>query len=134
MPSEQISRTAEIMANRLLVKCSEKNKDYSFIDPITILMMISIMIGVIRIIQECRKNKLRKLSTNEEKLAFYKEDIKRNCRNPGLLVKRRIHKLIARNMSKQQYKVFGDSLYEVLQEVGENVTDELLSALLEYKA
>jgi len=132
MSSVVIEQTASRLEPRILHKAAEKHPNYGFIDPITILMIISIMVGVIRIIQECQKNKLKKLS-DEEKINFYLNEIKSKAKNPGLLAKWRIQKVIKRAMSKEQYKYFGDSVYETLQELGERIKEEQVSSLLEYK-
>lgn len=129
MPNTIVENMASDVLDRIIVK-TDKEK-YSFIDPITILMLISITIGIIRIIQECRKDKLNKLST-EDKTKFLLEDIKKTAKNPGFLNKWKVKRIIKNKLSREQYKVCGESVYKSLLELGEKITEEQVSSLLEY--
>lgn len=130
MSSQIIVNTAEIVRDRTMGRVKEEER--FGIDPITILMLISIMIGVIRIIQECRKNKLSSLS-NEEKVRFIHNEIKINSNNLKLIQKHRVKRLIRQNLTRDQNKIYGEPLFKTLMELGQNIKEEQVSALLEYK-
>lgn len=129
MPDTVVNNLASDILDRTIVK-TDKEK-YSFIDPITILMLISITIGIIRVIQECRKDKLKKLSS-EDKTNLVLEEIRKTAKNPGFLNKWKIKRVIKNKLTKEQYRVCGDSIYDSLVELGEKITEEQVSSLLEY--
>jgi len=129
MPNTVVNNLASDILDRTIVK-TDKEK-YSFIDPITILMLISITIGIIRVIQECRKDKLKKLSS-EDKTNLVLEEIRKTAKNPGFLNKWKIKRVIKNKLTKEQYRVCGDSIYDSLVELGEKITEEQVSSLLEY--
>jgi len=130
MSSQIIVNTAEIVRDRTMGRIKEEER--FGIDPITILMLISIMIGVIRIIQECRKNKLSSLS-HEEKVRFIHNEIKTNSNNLKLIQKHRVKRLIRQNLTRDQNKIYGEPLFKTLTELGQNIKEEQVLALLEYK-
>jgi len=130
MPSVTISNMATDVLESTVVK-TDKDK-YSFIDPITILMIISITVGIIRIIQECRKDKLKNLS-KEGKRDFILQEIRRSSVDPGFITKWRVQRVMKRTLTKEQYKVCSESMFEAFRELGERITEEQVSSLLEYK-
>jgi hypothetical protein len=130
MSSVTINNMAMDVLDSTVVK-TDKEK-YSFIDPITILMIISITVGIIRIIQECRKDKLKKLS-KEDKADLILHEIRIAAANPGFITKWRVQRIMKRTLSKEQYKVCKDSMFEAFRELGERITEEQVSSLLEYK-
>ena len=130
MPSVTINNMAMDVLDSTVVK-TDKDK-YSFIDPITILMIISITVGIIRIIQECRKDKLKNLS-KEGKRDFILSEIRRSSLNPGFITKWRVQRVMKRTLTKEQYKVCSESMFEAFRELGERITEEQVSSLLEYK-
>ena len=130
MPSVTISNMATDVLESTVVK-TDKDK-YSFIDPITILMIISITVGIIRIIQECRKDKLKNFS-KEGKRDFILQEIRRSSVDPGFITKWRVQRVMKRTLTKEQYKVCSESMFEAFRELGERITEEQVSSLLEYK-
>lgn len=130
MSSMTVNNMAMDVLDSTMVK-TDKDK-YSFIDPITILMIISITIGIIRVIQECRKDKLNKLS-KEGKRDFIRDEIRRSSIDPGFITKWRVQRVMKRNLTKEQYRVCSESMFEAFRELGESITDEQVSSLLEYK-
>jgi len=130
MSSITINNMASDVLDSTVVK-TDKDK-YSFIDPITILMIISITVGIIRIIQECRKDKLKGLS-KEGKRDFILQEIRRSSVDPGFITKWRVQRVMKRTLTKDQYKVCSESMFEAFRELGERITEEQVSSLLEYK-
>lgn len=124
------------LANKVLEltksKLSKEDQDKYGFDPITILMMISIILTLIRVIQECRKDK-SKLMTQSEKTEYLCTEIKSLSFNNTFLNRVRMRSAIKKHLSKAQYKKYGEPLLQALLETGKTVTDEQVSALLEYK-
>lgn len=132
-----IEKKAEQIKNEIVRKANAANRNvasrYGFVDPITVLMLISIMIGLIRVVQECRKDKLSRTNNRKEQAGIIKDEILSLGPKPGLFQKRKIKKILVANMSKEQYKLYGSHTYDELVNVGSTVTDEQVLALLEYK-
>lgn len=124
----------EQLAAQVAHKAAAKVKptDRYGIDPITIIICISIIVNIIRVIQECNKNKTAKMLSSE-KTVFLTEELRLRSTNMSFLNKWRIKNILKRQLNKDQYRVYGDALYESLLESGTKVTEEQVSSLLEYK-
>lgn len=124
--------------NKNLENIGQKVLDKTTIDPnekfgsvIAILMVISIILTVIRVIQECNKNKLSSFSSTEDKYSLYEEQIKEYSIRKTLFTKMRIKKIIRKSMSKEQYNKYGLELLNSILYTGEKVTDEEIITLVE---
>lgn len=106
-------------------------EDEEFGSIIAILMIISIVLTVIRVIQECNKNKLSTSCTLEDKKNLYGEQIKYYSINRSWLTKLRVKKIIRRKMSKDQYKKYGSVLLDSILNTGENLKDDEVITLVE---
>ena len=113
-------------------KLTKEDQDNFGFDPITILMMISIILTLVRVIQECRKDK-SKLMKQSEKTEYLCTEIKSLSFNNTLFNRLRIRSVIKKHLNKSQNKRYGESLLQALLEAGKTITDEQVSALLEYK-
>lgn len=121
----------KIIALKILEKSSlPKNDKYSF-DPLTILMIISIILTCIRILQECNKNKLAKDCTAQEKYSLYGEQIKEYSLRRGWFTKMRIKKILRREMKPDDYNKYSLSIVNSLLDNGEALTDDEIQALLD---
>lgn len=109
----------------------KKFEQYS-IDPLTIILMISILLTLIRIIQECRK-KRTKLFNTSEKNAYYHSEINSLCFNNTFFTRMKINSAIKEHLNKQQYQEYGKSLSQAIIKIGCKVSQEQTTALLEYK-
>jgi hypothetical protein len=96
-----------------------------------ILMMISIILTVIRVLQECNKNKASKLSTTQEKYSLYGDDIRNFSKQRGWFTKMRIKKIIRRELSKEDYNTYSIPLLGALLNIGETITDDEVITLVE---
>jgi len=131
MPSSEI---VEILAQEIHDKTSSKVKetDRYGIDPLTIIILIGIAVNVIRVIQECNKNKTKKLKFGE-KVDLLSTDIKFRSNNHSFFTRLKIRSIIKKHLNKSQYKVYKEPLLETLLEVGKKVKEEQVSALLEHE-
>ncbi len=106
-------------------------EDEKFGSVIAILMVISIILTLIRILQECNKNKLSENCTAQDKYSLYGEEIKNYSIRKGWFTKLRIKKVLRNNMSKEQYAKYSMRLMSALLDNGENLKDDEIMALVE---
>lgn len=98
---------------------------------IAILMIISIILTVIRVLQECNKNKLSGEYSAQDKYNLYGQEIKEYSMRRGWFTKMRIKKILRRELSKEQYEKYSLALVNALLETGENLNNEEISCLVE---
>ena len=92
---------------------------------IMIIMMVAILVNVIRVIQECNKNK------TEKSVDFYKTTIRNLSERKGWFTKMRLKKILRQQLSKEDYRLYGNSLVTAILNKGERITDEEVLTLLE---
>lgn len=102
------------------------------IDPLTIIIIIGILVNVVRVIQECRKEETSKLSLGDT-AQLLTTDIRLKCNKLGFFQKRRLKNIIKQYLTQKEYNKYGDALFNALLVVGKKSKDEQVSALLEYK-
>lgn len=107
-----------------------KNNAYTF-DPFTILMIISVILTLVRILQECNKNKLSNSCSLADKCSLYGEEIKQYSSRKGWFTKMRIKKLLRREMKKEDYDKYSLSIVNSVLNTGEVLTDEEIQTLVE---
>ena len=98
---------------------------------LAILMVISIILTLIRVLQECNKNKLSTGCTAQDKYSLYGEEIKNYSIRKGWFTKLRIKKALRQNMSREQYAKYSVRLLSALLDNGENLKDDEIIALVE---
>lgn len=101
------------------------------IDPLTIILIIGIIVNVIRVIQECKKDKVSKMM-QEEAASYILTEVRYKAANCGWLTKRRVRSIIKEKLTKEQYAKYGEPLLKALITVGVKATDEQVSSLMEY--
>ncbi len=125
----QIDPKLSIIGNRVLAAANIPN-DKKFGEIIAILMIISIILTLIRVIQECNKIKVDKF-LGIEKCKFYGQEIQTYSRRKSLFTKRRIKKILRQQMNGDDYYKYSLLLTEALLVVGENITDDDVLILME---
>lgn len=125
----QIDPKLSIIGNRVLAAANIPN-DKKFGEIIAILMIISIILTLIRVIQECNKIKADKF-LGIEKCKFYGQEIQTYSRRKSLFTKRRIKKILRQQMNGDDYYKYSLLLTEALLVVGENITDDDVLILME---
>jgi len=108
----------------------EENPNYGFIDPITIILIISVILTLIRVIQECKKNR-RMMRDKTAQANLLQKDIQDLVLKDTWLNRLRLQRIIKQNISKEQYKAYGKDFQISLMEVGINLTEEESRTLLE---
>ena len=104
--------------------------DEKFGSVIAILMMISIILTVIRVLQECNKNKTKNMTT-ENKYAIYGANIREFSKKRGWFTRLRIKRILKRELSKDEYNTYSIKLTEALLDIGENLKDDEVVTLVE---
>ena len=102
------------------------------IDPLTIIIVIGIIVNIVRVIQECNKDKTSTLGSGEQ-IGLLSTNIRFRAFERGWLTKFRLNKIIKKHLNKSQYKVYQEPLLETLLEIGKTVKEEQVSALLEHE-
>lgn len=97
---------------------------------ILILMIVGIVLSLIRIIQECNKNKLRGLNRNKQAAAMQQE-VSNICIKRSLINTWRLNKIIKQKLSPEDYKLYGAELKRSIMETGPELTEEEIITLVE---
>jgi hypothetical protein len=94
-----------------------KDPNYG-VDPITIILVISVILTLIRVIQECRKNKVDK----KELTDIISKD--------NMWTRWRVQKVLRQHLSAAQYKEYGKVLKQSLKDAALTLTDDEVSQLM----
>jgi hypothetical protein len=106
-------------------------EEENFGSVIAILMIISIILTLVRVLQECNKSKLSTSSSKEDKYKLYSTELKHYSMRKGWFTKMRIKKILRQKMSKEQYNKYSIALLNALLTTGENLTDDETVTLVE---
>ena len=120
--------------NNIASKVLQKAKipeDQKFGSVIAILMIISIILTIIRVLQECNKNKLSENCSAEDKYSLYGTEIKEYSVRRGWFTKMRIKKILRKQLSKEDYAQYSFQLLNAILDCGTNVTDDEIVTLVE---
>lgn len=124
--NEDIKKIADDIRNKSSIPAEE-----NFGSVIAIIMIISVILTIIRVLQECNRNKLSNDISSTEKCKLYGDEIRNYSFRKGWFTKLRIKKIIRQNMSREQYQKYGASLMNAILEEGEQIKDEQIQTLLE---
>ena len=106
-------------------------EEENFGSVIAVLMIISIILTLVRVLQECNKSKLSTSSSKEDKYNLYGTELKHYSMRKGWFTKMRIKKILRQKMSKEQYNKYSIALLNALLTTGENLTDDEIVTLVE---
>ena len=126
-----VNNLATEILNKTTKDIDKKEDDYGFIDPITIIICISIIVNVIRVIQECKKKS--QLMKMREKKEYLTAEIKSLSFNDTFFTRLKARKVIKQKLTKDQYKKYGESMLAAIIETGKYIKDDQVEALLEYE-
>ena len=124
--NEKLKNIAEKV--RQIAKIPE---DENFGSVIAVLMIISIILTLVRVLQECNKNKLSQESTSQDKYNLYGAEMREYSMRRGWFTKMRIKKILRQKMNREQYNKYSLPLLEALLSTGENLTDDEVVTLVE---
>lgn len=123
--NEKLKEIAEKVLKRANI-----NEEEKFGSVIAILMMISIILTVIRVLQECNKTKTQNM-TASDKNAVYGESIRVFSKKRGWFTRMRIKRIIRKELTQTEFNKYGIKLTEALLDIGENLKDDEVSTLVE---
>lgn len=116
--------------SREILKKANIPEDQNFGSIIAILMMVSIILTLIRVMQECNKNKTNNMTCSEKGL-LYGQEIRSYSKKRGWFTRLRIKRIIRQNLPKEDYNKYGIKLTEALLDKGEILTDDEALTLVE---
>lgn len=117
------------IAQKVLVKANVP-QDEKFGSVIAVLMMISIILTVIRVLQECNKNKTKDM-TSQDKYAIYGAEIRTFSKKRGWFTRLRMKRIVKRELSPEDYNKYGIKIVEAMLDTGENLKDDEVITLME---
>lgn len=106
-------------------------EDQMFGSVIAVLMVISIILTLIRVIQECNNSKLSAASSQQDKYQLYGSEMRSYSYNRGWFTKMRIKKALRKNLSREEYKQYSGVLCNSILNTGEVLTDDEVITLVE---
>lgn len=120
----------EILAKKVLSKVNIDNATKEkFGSVVIILMVISIILTLVRAIQECRKNQLFALDNNSQ-CKLIREEIKNISIKKNLLNQFRLNRILKQQMPKEDYKQYGKQLKNAILEYGSTIDEEDSSTIV----
>jgi hypothetical protein len=126
MNSEELKRIAKKVLNKAGVPEQE-----NFGSIIAILMVISIILTLVRVLQECNKNKLTGDYTAQDKYDLYGAEMREYSFRRGWFTKMRIKKLLRRELPRDQYEKYSLKLVNAILDTGESLQDDEIVTLVE---
>lgn len=123
------SQKLKLIAEKVLSNAKLKNNE-RFGSVIAILMIISIILTVVRVLQECNKTKVGSLC-KEDRYAFYGKEIKLFSSNRGWFTRMRIKKIIRNELNREDYIKYSIPLVEAILTTGESLTEDEVITLVE---
>jgi hypothetical protein len=107
------------------------NPPETFGSVIAILMIISIVLTLIRVLQECRKSKLQLFKNRSDQYAFMMTEIKEFSIKRSWFTKRTIKRLLKKELTPAEYKTYGVLLMNAILEYGSKLSEEETATLME---
>lgn len=124
------NNTLKNVALKILDK-SQISSEEKFGSVVALLMVISIILTLVRILQECNKNKLHQGYSQADKYNLYGSEIKEYSVRRGWFTKMRIKKLLRRELSPEQYEKYSLKLVNAILDTGEKLSNEEVMSLVD---
>lgn len=118
------------IAQKIIDNTRRDPDDKEFGCVIMIIMIISLILTLIRIIQECNKSRIR-LFDKKTKYTYFKSEIQNLSFKQTWFTKRIIKKAIRKELSREHYNKYGIDLMNAILKSGETVTDDESITLVE---
>lgn len=118
------------IAQKIIDSTDHNPDDKEFGSVILVLMIISIVLTLIRVIQECNKSRI-KLFDKTTKCVYFKSEIQNLSFKKNWFTKRIIKKAIRKELTKEQYNKYGIPLMNAILKNGESITDDESITLVE---
>lgn len=122
-----LKRIAEKVINQIPNKEQDPEK---FGSVIIILTVISIILTLIRVWQECNKSKLSILDKNQKQV-YFGEDVKNLSIRKSWFTKMTVKKAVRKELSKEDYKQYGSDLVNAIFNTATNLNKNEIQTLAE---
>jgi hypothetical protein len=119
----------EAIGYKILNKVDNKPQDEHG-SIILIVMVISVVLSLIRVIQECNSKKLVLLNRPQQ-FQLMGESMKTIAMKRTLINQWRLKRILKNKLSPQDYRLYGQSLQRAIMDTGAHLTDDEISTLLE---
>lgn len=106
---------------------SKSDKDGSVI---MVIMIIGVILSLIRVIQECNKQKLAVFDRNQ-KSKYIKEQVNSICINKSFINKWRLRKILKEKLNPEDYKLYANKLRDAILDTGKELTEDESCTLVE---
>ena len=120
----------EKIANKVIKKINVPPQD-QYQSVILVVMIISVILSLIRVMQECDNKKLKLLLNKKDQAQVMQQSVKNICIKRNLLNQWRLKKIIKQKLSPEDYKNLGDQLKKAIMDVGVDLTDDESLTLME---
>lgn len=118
----------ENLAKKVLSKTDIPQENDNYGSVMLILMIISIIISLVRVIQECRKNKLMNTDLYAQH-EMVKNEISNISIKRSWLNQLRLNRIIKKHMSKEEYQKYGSQIKNAILECGSELDNQDVYAL-----
>lgn len=119
------------IANKVIAKVQVEEIDKErFGSVIIILAVISIILTLVRVIQECDKSKIR-LFNKQDKCEYFSQQIKNISIRRSWFTKMMVKKALRKELDRYDYRQYGASLTNAILDVGENLSQKEVQILVE---
>lgn len=119
------------IADRVIAKVQVEDVDKErFGSVIIILTIISIILTLVRVIQECDKSKIR-LFNKQDKCEYFSQQIKNISIRRSWFTKMMVKKALRKELDRYDYRQYGASLTNAILDVGENLSQKEVQILVE---
>jgi hypothetical protein len=126
--SNQQQDLSEI-AEKVISKMPQKSEEnFGFV--ITVLMVISIILTLVRVIQECNKTKINTFN-QKEMCAFFADQTKTLSIKRSWFTKMTIKKILRKELSKDNYRTYGYDLMNAILDTGTELNEQEIKTLVE---
>ena len=120
----------EKIANKVIKKINVPPQD-QYQSVILVVMIISVILSLIRVMQECDNKELKLLLNKKDQAQVMQQSVKNICIKRNLLNQWRLKKIIKQKLSPEDYKNLGDQLKKAIMDVGVDLTDDESLTLME---
>lgn len=118
------------IAEKIINQVPNKKDEEKFGSVLLILTIISVILTLIRVIQECKKSKIRTFG-RAEKYVYFGEQTKEISIRRSWFTKMTIKKILRKELDREQYLNYGGALVEAILNTGENLTKDEIKTLVE---
>jgi len=126
--NHKVDPRLENLAKKVLDK-TDIPQDDNYGSVMLILMIISIIISLVRVIQECQKNKLSGADKSSQE-QLMKSEIENISIRRTWLNQLRLNRIIKNHMSKEEYNKYGHQLRNAIFDSGSELDHEDTAALV----